>query len=237
MRNLLITGAANGIGNAVAQSIDQSLFRNIVLVDHSPIDGLEGILTYQVDITSEDQVNKLFLELENKDILITDAVNAAGIPGANRPFALTKISDFENVMNVNFFGNVKMMMQELRMMEMARKGRVINIASVLARCGMTGSSSYAASKGALVALTKSLAIEYAQKNIQLNTLSPGAVDTNFIGLLKKRMGGVDSLADIHPVKRVSTPSEIAQYINFLLEKDTSFLTGVDIPIDGGYSAQ
>lgn len=238
MKNIIITGAASGIGKAAYEAINKGLYENIILLDKDEINvGCSKTKTYQADVSNEDEIRAIFKDLESKDILINYALNAAGVPGPNRPFSVTRMSDFKKIMDINFMGTMISMKYELKMMEKVGNGRIINLASVLARCGMTGSSSYAASKGAIVSASKCLAIEYAEKNIQINTLSPGAVDTNFLNLLKERMGGVESLNAIHPVKRVATAREIAPYITFILESDTSFLTGVDIPIDGGYSAQ
>ena len=237
MNNILISGAASGIGLASYKAITKSLFKNVILLDKDEIQVNENcVLNYQCDITNESEVKAIFDDLNSKGIQVSHAVNAAGIPGPNKPFSATKVADFDKVMDVNFRGTMIMMRQQISMMEKIGNGRIVNIASVLARCGMAGSSSYAASKAAIIALSKTLAIEYAQKNIQINTLSPGAVDTNFLSLLKNRIGE-KNIAEIHPVKRVSSPDEIAQYIKFIIESDTSFLTGVDIPIDGGYSAQ
>ncbi|AQS38624.1 dehydrogenase of unknown specificity, short-chain alcohol dehydrogenase like [Shewanella psychrophila] len=237
MKSILISGAANGIGKSTYQAINKDIYSNIILVDKEVIGFAEmGVLTYQCDISNEVEVKAVFDDLKAKQINISHAVNAAGIPGPNIPFSATEIGDFDKVMNINFRGTTLMMMNEIDMMNSIGGGRIVNIASVLAQCGLAGSSAYSASKAAIVALSKSLAIEYAERNIQINTLSPGAVDTNFLTLLKRRVGE-ENIAEIHPVKRVSSPDEIAQYIKFIIESDTSFLTGVDIPIDGGYSAR
>ncbi|WP_298773354.1 SDR family oxidoreductase [uncultured Shewanella sp.] len=237
MRNILISGAASGIGRSTYNAINHDIYSNIILVDKMNIDlNDRSVICYQCDISNENDVIAIFEDLKSRRIAISHAVNAAGVPGPNKPFSATKIADFDKVIGTNLRGTALMMMHEIAMMDRLGGGRIVNIASVLARCGLAGSSAYAASKAAVVALSKSLAIEYAQKNIQINTLSPGAVDTNFLTLLKQRVGK-DYIENMQPVKRMSTPDEIAQYITFIIESDTSFLTGVDIPIDGGYSAQ
>jgi NAD(P)-dependent dehydrogenase (short-subunit alcohol dehydrogenase family) len=129
-----------------------------------------------------------------------------------------------------------MMREELKVMEANNTGKILNVTSVLASCGMKGSSYYSASKAGIVAMSKSLAIEYAEKNIQINCISPGGVDTNLISDLKRRIG-VDTLKAIHPVKRIATAEEIATYVKFIMENDTSFMTGSELMVDGGYSAQ
>lgn len=236
--NILITGAASGIGKATFESLNKDLYESIVLTDINPIEvDHEKVIAVKCDISKEDEVKQLFDELKTKGIQINMAVNAAGMPGPNKPLATSTIEEFDRIINVNLRGTFMMMKSELEEMTKVENGKIINIASVLASCGMSGSSYYSASKAGIVALTKSLAIEYAQKNIQINCISPGGVDTNLISDLKKRMGSTAALEQIHPVKRIATADEIATYIKFILENKTSFMTGSELFVDGGYSAQ
>jgi 3-oxoacyl-[acyl-carrier protein] reductase len=239
MRNLLITGASNGIGKAFYDIIDKDLFNKIILVDvnqNEQLTNSEKIQFYKCDISISAQVNNLFNELDDQKILISDAVNCAGVPGPNKPFNQSSIEEFDRIININLRGLFLMLRGELNHMEKLNFGKIINIASVLASCGMKGSSYYSASKAGIVGMTKSLAIEYAEKNIQINCISPGGVDTNLIDSLKNRVG-LKALENIHPVKRIAQPLEIAIYLKFMIENNTSFMTGSEIFIDGGYSAQ
>ncbi len=236
--NILITGAASGIGKATFESLNIDLYDKIILTDINSIEvSQENVLALKCDISNESDVNSLFETLKEKKITINKAVNAAGMPGPNKPLVQSTVEEFDKIISVNLRGTFIMMKKELEVMSKNGSGSIINIASVLASCGMAGSSYYSASKAGIVALTKSLAIEYAEKNIQINCVSPGGVDTNLISDLKKRMGSAAALEQIHPVKRIATAEEIATYIKFLLENNTSFMTGSEIFIDGGYSAQ
>tara|TARA_Y100000768_G_C23983883_1_gene687555 strand:+ start:881 stop:1600 length:720 start_codon:yes stop_codon:yes gene_type:complete len=236
--SIIITGAASGIGAAAFEALNKDFFKDIILVDVTPFDvDLPNTHVFKCDISKEEEVNELFDKISNLNIRLTHAVNAAGVPGSNKPLNMSTVEEFDKVINVNLRGTFMMMKKQLEAMTSSGLGKIVNIASVLASCGMSGSSSYSASKAGIVALTKSLAIEYAQKNIQINCISPGGVDTNLISDLKKRMGGVGPLESIHPVKRIATPNEIATYIKFILENDTSFMTGSELFMDGGYSAQ
>ena len=236
--NILITGAASGIGRATYEALNKDLYENIVLADINPIEAENNkVIAIKCDISKEDDITSLFKELHTKDIFINMAVNAAGIPGPNKPLNMSSIEEFDRIISVNLRGTFISMKNELEDMTKIGNGKIINIASVLASCGMAGSSYYSASKAGIVALTKSLAIEYAQKNILINCISPGGVDTNLISDLKKRMGSTAALEQIHPVKRIATADEIATYIKFILENNTSFMTGSELFVDGGYSAQ
>ncbi|MAX67063.1 MAG: hypothetical protein CME66_09030 [Halobacteriovoraceae bacterium] len=237
-RNILITGAASGIGKATFEALNKDLFENIILTDINPIEVDDKKVTaIKCDISNSNEIEKLFAELHKNNIKISDAVNAAGMPGPNKPLAMSTVEEFDRIISVNLRGTFIMMKHELEDMTLLGTGKIVNIASVLASCGMAGSSYYSASKAGIVALTKSLAIEYAQKNIQINCISPGGVDTNLISDLKKRMGSASALEQIHPVKRIATADEIATYIKFILENNTSFMTGSELFVDGGYSAQ
>ena len=236
--NILITGAASGIGRATYEALNKDLYDNIVLADINPIEADNNkVIAIKCDISKEADITSLFKEIHSKDIFINMAVNAAGMPGPNKPLNMSSIEEFDRIISVNLRGTFISMKNELEDMAKVGNGKIINIASVLASCGMAGSSYYSASKAGIVALTKSLAIEYAQKNIQINCISPGGVDTNLISDLKKRMGSTAALEQIHPVKRIATADEIATYIKFILENNTSFMTGSEIFVDGGYSAQ
>lgn len=236
-KNLLITGAASGIGKASFNAINKDGFDNIILVDIDPIEvTTPNTFAYQCDISNQKEVSELFKNLRSKDLYISCAINAAGVPGPNKPFVSSTIDEFDRIIGINLRGTFMMMKYQLEDMTKLKAGKVINIASVLASCGMSGSSYYSASKAGIVALTKSLAIEYAEKNIQINCISPGGVDTNFVAKLKERIG-IETLNNIHPTKKIADADEIAVYIKFLVENATSFMTGSEIFIDGGYSAQ
>ncbi len=237
MKNIMITGAKSGIGKALTEILSPNYFNRAVLLDIDEI-GISdsNYICYQVDVSNDSQMEEVFYDLAQKDILITHAFNAAGVAGPNKPFHTTRVSEAQKVMDVNFFGTMISMRHQIKMMLRAGNGKIINMSSVLADCALPGSSIYAASKAAIKALSNTIAIENAENAITINTLSPGAVDTGFIDTLKKRVGE-ENLSHLHPVKRISTAIEIANYAKFILENDTSFMTGTDIKIDGGYSAK
>lgn len=237
MKNIMITGANSGIGKALYESLNRDYFSRFILLDLNEIKvDDERAICYQVDVSDDEKMESIFNDLYEKDILLTHAFNAAGVAGPNKPFTTTRVSEAKKVMDVNFFGTMISMRHQTKMMLRAGNGKIVNMSSVLADCALVGSSIYAASKSAIKALSNTLAIELAESNITINTLSPGAVDTGFIDTLKKRVGE-ETLSQLHPVKRISSPSEVANYAKFIFENDTSFMTGTDIKIDGGYSAK
>jgi len=237
MKNIMITGASNGIGKATFDAIDKDLFDNIILIDKKNSDYCdEKTTSILCDIAKEEDVKRVFNFLDDKGIVITHAVNCAGVTGPSKTFSESTLEEFDKVMNVNLRGTFMMLKSQLEHMNKAMQGRIVNITSVLGSCAIAGGSQYGASKAGIIALTKHLAIEYAQKNILINCISPGGVDTDLIDDLRNSLG-VEVLAQMHPVKRIATPDEIANYIKFMIETATTFQTGTEIFIDGGYSAQ
>jgi NAD(P)-dependent dehydrogenase (short-subunit alcohol dehydrogenase family) len=236
-KTILITGAASGIGKATFEALNPDYFQNIILIDREPVEVTSAnVFAFKCDISNSQEVEATFKQIQEKGLKITHAFNAAGMPGPNKPFNMSSIEEFDKIIAVNLRGTFLMMREELKVMEQNNFGKILNVTSVLASCGMKGSSYYSASKAGIVAMSKSLAIEYAEKNIQINCISPGGVDTNLISDLKRRIG-VDTLKAIHPVKRIATSEEIATYVKFIMENDTSFMTGSELMVDGGYSAQ
>lgn len=237
MNNLLITGASSGIGKSVFETISTDRYDHIILIDKNDLDtNLNNVEFFKCDITKDDDVAKIFDNLKSKNIFITHAVNCAGVPGPSKSFKDSTIEEFDRVISVNLRATFVMLKKQIEHMTSVKKGKIINVASVLGSCGLAGSSYYGASKAGIIALTKHLAIEYASRNIQINCISPGGVDTNLISDLKGSIG-VEGLENIHPVKRIASPNEVANYIKFLIEDASSFVTGSEIFIDGGYSAQ
>lgn len=131
--NILITGAASGIGRATYEALNKDLYENIVLADINPIEAENNkVIAIKCDISKEDDITSLFKELHTKDIFINMAVNAAGIPGPNKPLNMSSIEEFDRIISVNLRGTFISMKNELEDMTKIGNGKIINIASVLA---------------------------------------------------------------------------------------------------------
>jgi len=238
-RVAVVTGAARGIGAAAAQAL-ASKGRIVVITDISA-NGEKtaremreaGLQVYFEQLNVADAPNvkktveKVLAEFRRIDIL----VNNAGIR-PTQPFSQMTLPDWQKVLQVNLEGVFNLCSAILPVMKENAWGRIINLSSLAAQQGSTGGHShYAASKAGVIGLTKSLAREYAAFGITVNAVSPGWIDTEGWGgaLDGKR----DEFAAKVPVGRLGTPEDVAYCINFLASDEASYLTGINLPINGG----
>ena len=235
-KNIFITGSTRGIGLAMAHKF-ASLGANIVLNGRREI-GEELISEFsdygvQVIPISGDvsdstdakrMVEKAIEKLGSVDIL----VNNAGITKDKRMLKLTE-EDFEQVLKVNLVGAFNMTQAVLKPMTKARQGAIINVSSVVGLIGNVGQANYAASKAGLIGFTKSVAREVAARNVRVNAIAPGMIESDMTDVLSDKVKET-TLAQI-PMKRFGNTSEVAEVATFLARQE--YLTGQVIAIDGG----
>lgn len=235
-KNIFITGSTRGIGLAMAHKF-ASLGANIVLNGRREI-GEELISEFsdygvQVIPISGDvsdstdakrMVEKAIEKLGSVDIL----VNNAGITKDKLMLKLTE-EDFEQVLKVNLVGAFNMAQAVLKPMTKARQGAIINVSSVVGLIGNVGQANYAASKAGLIGFTKSVAREVAARNVRVNAIAPGMIESDMTDVLSDKVKET-TLAQI-PMKRFGNTSEVAEVATFLARQE--YLTGQVIAIDGG----
>ena len=231
-RVVLITGGNRGIGLATAKVFAAKGNKVAITYRDTPPDGMEdfGIHSYSCDVTDEEHIDKTFKEVEETLGTVEILIANAGITRDSLA-ARTSNADFSEVLDTNLTGAFRTAKKALRGMMKNRWGRIIFISSLSGRIGQIGQSSYAASKSALVGLSRSLAKEYASRNITVNVVSPGAIKTDMLEKLSS-----DQLAqyiESIPLGRLGEPEEIAEIIAFLSSEHASYITGSVIPVDGG----
>ena len=233
MKTALITGASRGIGNAIALYLKNEGYRVLGTATSSKgvsqleDQGIEGLV---LDLNSSDSKEQLWKKVESKDIQISVLVNNAGITRDNIVLRMSE-NEWEDIMNVNLNGTFYLSKKVLKMMLKLKWGRIINITSTSASIGNRGQSNYSAAKAGVEAFTKSLAREVGKRNITINSIAPGFIETD----MTKQSDGVDSDALIKeiPLGRFGKPDEIAHLASFLCSEEASYITGQTIHINGG----
>ena len=177
-------------------------------------------------ITSFGQINILF--------------NNAGVIYINKTVVKTSEEEWQETLDVNLKGIYLMSRYAIPEMLKSGGGSIINTASVFGLVGGSGAAAYCAAKGGVVMLTKAMAVDHAAQNIRVNCICPGSVDTPMLEGEMNDLGGVNkmkpSFAARHPMNRISQPEEIARAVLFLASDDSTFITGVALPVDGGRTA-
>jgi 3-oxoacyl-[acyl-carrier protein] reductase len=236
----LVTGAARGIGAATARMLaadgwDVGVnFRSDEQGAAALVEELEAVgvsaLAVQADVSSQEDVERLFRELEERYERVSVLVNNAGITADGLTPQL-KDDQWQSVLDTNLSGSFRMCRRALMPMVRARFGRIVNIASVVGpNVGNQGQSNYAASKAGLVGMTRSIAREVAHRGVTVNAVAPGLVETKMTSDLDP-----DTLKSI-PARRAATPEEVAAAVRFLASEDASYVTGTTLTVDGGMTA-
>jgi len=243
----VVTGAGSGIGRAISlrfaasgaavRILDQNLSEAEATVDL--IEGTGGhAAAFACDVTDQPRVHKVLsgiLAKERVDIL----VNNAGISHIGS-VENTSESDFDRVLLVNVKGYYNCIHACIAHMKSNGGGVILNIASIAGTAGLGDRFAYSTSKGAVIAMTYSVARDYVQHNIRCNCISPGRVHTPFVdGYLKQNYPGreaemYDKLAKTQPIGRMGEPHEVAALAHYLCSDEACFVTGTDYPLDGGF---
>ena len=238
-RTALVTGASRGIGKACAQALALAGHR-MVLAARSA-DALNEVASLlreaggeafpvEVDLASHESIanafSKVVKEFGRIDILVNNAgVTKDGLAARMKP------ADWESVLQTNLSGAFYATQQVLLGMMRERWGRIVNISSVIAEMGNAGQANYAASKAGLIGMTKSLAQEVGSRNITVNAVAPGFIETDMThGLsaeLKQKMIGQT------PLKRMGSAQEVASAVRFLVSDEAAFITGHVLDVNGG----
>ena len=234
---VLITGANRGIGESILHRLDADGY--LVIGSSRSNEGVEKITSeikksngkgIQMDVTDQKSIDDAVDSIKKDYGPIYGLINNAGITNDN---LLMRMSDeqWSSVIDSNLNSLFRVTKSIVKDMMKARVGRIINIGSIVGMMGNAGQSNYSATKSGLLGFTKSLARELSSRNINVNSISPGFINTDMTKALSEDQ--IDALSKNIPLNRIAEPSEIASVVSFLLSNDSSYITGENINVNGG----
>jgi 3-oxoacyl-[acyl-carrier protein] reductase len=230
-RTALVTGASRGIGLACARALAESGARVVLAArDRAKLEeasaAIPGSTWVEIDLASADSIKAAFATAGKVDIL----VNNAAITKDGLALRMKK-DDWDAVIATNLTGAFLAIQQVLHPMMKERWGRIINISSVVAEAGNPGQANYVASKAGLIGLTKSLAQEMASRNITINAIAPGFIDTDMTAALSPEIK--ENMLSHIPLKRFGKPEDVAAAVKFLASEEAGYITGHVLNVNGG----
>ena len=230
--NVFISGASRGIGNSIANHFAENNFK-VVGTSRKEFEfdkKITNLIPLKLDVTSRKNIQDCFNYLKTKNLLPDVLINNAGIT-SDQIFLKMKDENWDNVIDTNLNGVFNLSKIFVKNMVKNKKGRIINISSISGLMGNPGQVNYASSKSALNGFTKSLAKELGSRNITVNCVAPGYVDTDMTSFLDEDTK--KQIEESIPLGRIGNGKDIAKLVAFLASDEASYITGQTISIDGG----
>jgi 3-oxoacyl-[acyl-carrier protein] reductase len=239
---VVVTGASRGIGKSICEELLRSGYGVLGISRQSEafnntVAELQKIGQFEpffVDLRDNKASEKFWIELD-KSKKITGLVNNAGIEMSGLAEDVSH-QDFSDLFQVNVSSVYFSCLGALRVMRESGGGSIVNIASVDAHRGLSRMAAYCASKAAVLGLTKALAVEWARHSIRVNSVSPGAISTAMTSGVTEGSKGYEFIMSRTPQRRFAHPNEVAGAVKYLISAESSFVTGIDIAVDGGFLA-
>ena len=234
---ILVTGANRGIGLNIIQRLYNDGYTvigtsrtndgvNIISQEIKSTNG-KGI---KMDVTNQESIDSAIKNIQEQYGALYGLVNNAGVTNDNLLMRMTE-EQWLSVIETNLTSIYRVTKSIIKDMMKAREGRIVNIGSIVGMMGNAGQSNYSASKSGLLGFTKSLARELSSRNINVNLISPGFIDTDMTKALSNKQ--IDNLSKNIPLGRIAESSEVSSVVSFLLSDDSSYITGENINVNGG----
>ena len=235
-KNIIVTGASGGIGNAIIKKLSEEGAN--ILASGTKIEKLEelkknfeGLKILKFDISQSDKIEE-FIENATNELggSLDGIVNNAGITQDNLAIRMS-LDEWQKVININLTSTFLMSKFAIKKMLKNKSGKIVNITSVVGHTGNLGQANYTASKAGIVAMSKSLAIEYAKKNININCISPGFIQTAMTDKIDDKFKEV--IISKIPSARLGEPDDIANAVLFLSSSQSNYINGETLHVNGG----
>ena len=235
-KNIIVTGATGGIGNSIIKKLSEAGAN--ILASGTRIEkleelkkNLEKIKILKFDISQNDKIEE-FIENATKELggSLDCIVNNAGITQDNLAIRMS-LEEWQKVIDINLTSTFLMSKFAIKKMLKNKSGKIVNITSVVGHTGNLGQANYTASKAGIIAMSKSLAIEYAKKNINVNCISPGFIKTAMTDKIDEKFKEV--IISKIPSARLGEPDDIANVVLFLTSNQSSYINGETIHVNGG----
>jgi NAD(P)-dependent dehydrogenase (short-subunit alcohol dehydrogenase family) len=232
---IMVTGASSGIGRATVEMVRQA-GATVAAADLAEITGLgNSDSVHKLDVSSESETADVVAQIMERHGRIDGLATCAGIAveGSVTQFDLEK---WHKAIAVNLTGTMLSCRAVLPHMLAAGGGSIVTVASIYGMTGGPGNTPYNVTKGGVLQLTRSLAADYGASGIRVNAVSPGYIETPMTNMLAHAGPVRDAFVGMHLLQRAGQPEEVGKVIRFLLSDEASFVTGANIPVDGGFSA-
>jgi len=235
-KNFIVTGASGGIGNSIAEKLHEQGAN--VLATGTRIEKLEdlakkfnGVKTLKFDISQHEKIEEFINEATEKlGGSLDGIINNAGITKDNLTIRMS-LEEWTKVIDINLTSTFLMCKYSIKKMLKNKSGKIVNITSVVGHTGNVGQANYTASKAGIVAMSKSLAIEYAKKNININCISPGFISTAMTDQIDEKYK--EAIIAKIPSNKLGKPEDIANAVIFLSSDQSDYINGETIHVNGG----
>jgi len=234
-KNALITGATGGIGMAIVDILSKKFNLILVARNEEKLEQLSSknnsVLQYiKCDLSNPNEIKGLIEKINMANLAIDVLVNNAGI-NDDSLFLRMNTEKWENVINTNLSSNFHLTSHISKLMIKKKWGRIINITSVVGHTGNLGQANYCASKAGIIGMSKSIALELAKRNVTVNCISPGFIESNMTDLLTDNQKEI--ILKRIPLEIIGSPYDVAHCVNFIASDESRYITGETIHVNGG----
>ena len=240
-KSVLVLGASGGIGEAIAKEFASEGYNIYATYNKGSLKNLKDFCVAKnvelveicMDIENYQNISTTFQEVFSKAEYVESVINSTGLSLQERLLCDESLDNIDKLLNINLKGTILISREAMKYFIKLKRGNIINISSIYGLYGGSCEAVYSATKGGIIALTKSLAQECASFNVRVNCVAPGCIDTNMTKHFLDTEEGREQLINSTPLKRIGTAEDVAKAVKFLATEESSFITGECLTVSGG----